>query len=65
MSRRRRQGAANCVEQHLYLRAFSAFRIRNPGLWGIPSVVAVVIAIPAHTQDDADSLSLRSFYGKN
>ena len=65
MSRRRRQGASNYVERRLHLRAFSAFRIRTVLDYGEYSVV--VIAIPnAHTQDDAtDSLSLRSFYGKN
>ena len=73
MSRRRRQGASNYVERHLHLRAFSAFRIRTVldygeyPLWYTLCGSVVVIAIPnAHTQDDAtDSLSLRSFYGKN
>ena len=69
MSRRRRQGASNYVERHLHLRAFSAFHIRTVLDYGECTLCGsvVVIAIPnAHTQDDAtDSLSLRSFSGKN
>ena len=70
MSRRRQQGASNHVERRLHLRAFSVFCIRtilDYGEYPLWCDSVVVIAIPnAHTQDDAtDSLSLRSFYGKN
>ena len=65
MSRRRPQGASNYVERHLHL----ALSIKGQS-WTMGNTLCgsvVVIAIPnAHTQDDAtDSLSLRSFYGKN
>ena len=48
-----RQGASNYVERHL------SWTMGN-------TLCGSVVVIAIHTQDDAtDSLSLRSFYGKN
>ena len=63
VSCQRRQGASNYVEWDVHLHTFSAFRV---GTMGNTHCGSVVVIANAHTLDDAtDSLSLRSFYGKN
>ena len=65
VSCQRQQGASNYVERDVHLRTFSAFCVGAMGNTRCDSIVVIAIA-NTHTPDDTtDSLSLRSFYGKN